>query len=67
MTKSNRLINRLREYRLEHQLTQEELARKLGVAFLTLNRWLRGHARPSELHLYRIEQLLKTQKRRQAP
>lgn len=67
MTKSNQLINRLRQYRLEQQLTQEQLAEKLGVAFLTLNRWLRGHARPSELHQYRIEKLLKTRKGRQAP
>ena len=65
MTKTNPLIDRLRQYRLEHQLTQEELAEKLGVAFLTLNRWLNGHAQPRELHQYRIEKLLKTQRGRQ--
>ena len=66
MTKNNPLLNRLRQYRLERQLTQEQLAEKLGVAFLTLNRWLRGHAQPSELHRYRIEKLLKIRKERQA-
>jgi transcriptional regulator with XRE-family HTH domain len=67
MSKSDPLINRLRQYRLEHQLTQQELARKLGVAFITMNRWLNGHATPQELQQYRIEKLLKTQKRRRSP
>ncbi len=64
MTKSNQLINHLRKYRLEQQLTQEQLAEKLGVAFLTLNRWLRGHAQPSQLHHYRIEKLLSLKRTR---
>ena len=67
MSQSRHLINQLRRYRLEHQLTQEQLAEKLGVAFLTINRWLNGHATPRELHRYRIEKLLKTRKGRQAP
>lgn len=67
MTKSDQLINRLRQYRLEQQLTQEQLAAKLGVAFITLNRWLNGHATPQQLQRYRIEKLLKARKGRRAP
>ena len=32
------LIQALKTYRLEHHLTQEEVAKKLGVAFTTVNR-----------------------------
>jgi transcriptional regulator with XRE-family HTH domain len=53
------LIESLRQYRLEHQLTQEDLAKKLGVAFTTINRWFNGKTRPSELQQYRIKQLLR--------
>jgi len=53
------LIKALRHYRLERQLTQEDLAKKLGVAFTTINRWFNGKTRPSELQEYRIKKLLK--------
>ena len=29
------------------QLTQQQLADKLGVSFATVNRWERGHTKPS--------------------
>lgn len=58
MSNQESLLERLRQYRLEHQLTQEQLAKRLGVAFITLNRWLNGHAEPRELQRYRIERLL---------
>ena len=59
------LIEALRQYRLEHQLTQEDLAKKLGVAFTTINRWFNGKTHPSELQEYRIKKLLgKTRKPR---
>ena len=64
MRKNDPLINRLQRYRLEHQLTQEQLARKLGVAFITLNRWLNGHATPQALQQFRIEKLLGLRKAR---
>ena len=57
------LIDALQQYRLDHQLTQEELAEQLGVAFTTVNRWLNGRTHPSELQEYRIKKLLdKTRK-----
>jgi transcriptional regulator with XRE-family HTH domain len=58
------LIEALRAYRLEHQLTQQELAKKLGVSFITVNRWLNGKTHPSELQAYRIKKLLTSQVRR---
>jgi transcriptional regulator with XRE-family HTH domain len=52
------LIRALKTYRLEHRLTQEELAKKLGVAFTTVNRWFNDKTRPGELQEYRIKKLL---------
>ncbi len=54
----NDLIQRLEEYRLENRITQEELAELLGVAFVTVSRWLNGHVRPSKIHEFHIRKLL---------
>ena len=37
----------IRRLRLLAGVTQEELARKIGVSFATVNRWENGHRRPS--------------------
>ncbi|HHP7232378.1 MAG TPA: helix-turn-helix domain-containing protein [Xenococcaceae cyanobacterium] len=42
------LIRQLRE---EMQLTQEEFASECGVVFSTVNRWEKGHTRPSPMAL----------------
>ena len=39
-------------------LSQEKLAAQLGVSFQTVNRWERGHTKPSQLALHAIEQKL---------
>ena len=52
------LIRRLEIYRLENRLSQEQLAKKLRVAFATVNRWFNGRFRPNEIHRYHIEKLL---------
>ncbi|MEA5496652.1 helix-turn-helix transcriptional regulator [Limnoraphis robusta Tam1] len=39
-------------------LSQEKLAAQLGVSFQTVNRWERGHTRPSQLALSVIKQKL---------
>lgn len=39
-------------HRLE--LSQEELARELGVSFVTVNRWEKGHAKPSKLAMAQL-------------
>jgi len=53
------LINRLKTYRLKNKITQEALAKKLDVAFATVNRWFNGRSKPSEIQSYHIEKLLK--------
>ena len=52
------IIIQLEEYRLKHRITQQDLARKLGVSFVSVNRWLNGHAIPQKLQVYQIKQLL---------
>ncbi len=53
------LIDQLNPYRLEHRLSQPQLAKKLGVTFETVNRWLNRHMKPSQIHEYHIKRLLK--------
>jgi len=40
---------KIKMFRSIHNLTQQELAEKLGVAFATVNRWERGHYEMSPL------------------
>src|ERR1700738_3649875 len=57
MERSNvipRLLGRLRR---EQGLTQEQLAKHLGVSFATVNRWESGKARPRPAMLRQIEGL----------
>ena len=37
----------IKEYREKVFLTQEELARKLGVSYVSVNRWENGHFIPT--------------------
>jgi transcriptional regulator with XRE-family HTH domain len=53
------IVRRLEIFRLENKISQEKLARKLGVAFSTVNRWLNGKTRPSKIQAYHIEKLLR--------
>ncbi|MGL5082029.1 MAG: helix-turn-helix domain-containing protein [Microcoleaceae cyanobacterium] len=39
-------------------ISQEKLAAELGVSFQTVNRWERGHTKPSHLALGAIKQKL---------
>lgn len=52
------LIDQLNTYRLEHRLSQPQLAKKLGVTFETVNRWLNHRMKPSEIHQFHIRKLL---------
>ena len=38
-------------------LTQEDLARAIGITFYSVNRWERGHSRPSRLAIRALEAL----------
>lgn len=55
----NKLMSDLRLYRLKHGLTQIKLAEKLNVTFCSVNRWLKGRQKPSELQAYKIKELIK--------
>lgn len=52
------LIESLRLFRLEHQLTQQELAKRLDVSFITVNRWFNRRVKPSPLLEHQIKRLL---------
>ncbi|MCM8794580.1 MAG: helix-turn-helix domain-containing protein [Candidatus Omnitrophica bacterium] len=52
------LIAQLNTYRLEHRLTQAQLAEKLGVTFQTINRWLNHRMKPRQIQEYHIRKLL---------
>lgn len=39
----------LKEIRRQLAISQEDLARELGVSYATVNRWENGQARPSKL------------------
>jgi transcriptional regulator with XRE-family HTH domain len=53
------IIKHLETYRLEHRIPQQDLAKKLGVAFSTVNRWLNRKSKPSKIQAYHIEKLLR--------
>ncbi len=55
------LIKQLEKYRLKNRLTQEELAKLLGVSCVSVNKWLNERTQPQKLQIYQIEQLVKTQ------
>ncbi|RKX18572.1 MAG: transcriptional regulator [Candidatus Zixiibacteriota bacterium] len=57
------LLEELEEYRLEHRITQKQLAELLGVAFVTVSRWLNGHTKPNKIQTHHIKKLL-TQKKK---
>jgi len=52
------IVKKLELYRLEHKITQEELADELGVVFSTVNRWFNGKTVPSKIQQYQIEKYL---------
>ena len=52
------IIDRLEHFRLEHKITQQELAERLGVAFSTVNRWLNRKSGPNKIQSYHIEKFL---------
>jgi putative transcriptional regulator len=49
----------IKELRRKLGLSQEGLARKLGVSVITVRRWEKGTCKPSPLALLRIDELTK--------
>ena len=59
------IIQKLETYRLEHRISQEDLARRLNVAFSTVNRWLNKKSKPNKIQTFHIEKILnKSQNRK---
>ena len=58
------IIKELEIYRLENKIPQQKLAKILGVAYLTVNRWFNGKSKPSKIHSYHIKKLLSEKKKR---
>jgi len=54
------IVKQLDVYRLENRITQEALAKDLGVAFSTVSRWLNSKTRPNKIQQYHIEKFLRT-------
>ncbi|MEK6645577.1 MAG: helix-turn-helix transcriptional regulator [Candidatus Firestonebacteria bacterium] len=52
------IVKDLKTYCLENKITQEILAKKLKVAFATVNRWFNGKTKPNETQAYHIKKLL---------
>lgn len=38
---------KIKEYREKNFLSQTDLAKKLGVSYVTINRWENGHFKPT--------------------
>jgi transcriptional regulator with XRE-family HTH domain len=53
-----KILKDLEIYRLENKISQQELAKRLEVAFSTVNRWLNGKAKPNKIQSYHIKKLL---------
>lgn len=51
MSPSEKII----KIRCELNMSQENLARELGVSFATINRWEKGHTTPSLRYIYKID------------
>ena len=60
------IVKELEHYRLENRVTQEELAKEIGVNFSTVSRWLNGKTTPNKIQQYHIEKFLsaRTKKRK---
>ena len=48
---------KIRKIRKAFGMTQEEFAAKIGVSFVTLNRWENHHNTPSSLAIHQLERL----------
>ncbi len=52
------ILRQLELYRLENRVTQEELAKEIGVNLSTVSRWLNGKTTPNKIQQYHIEKFL---------
>ena len=62
---SSMMAKMVRAIRNEQQISQEDLARDLGVSFATVNRWENDKAIPSRLAMSKIDAYCKEKKIKQ--
>lgn len=55
---SKDLIKELEEYRLDHKITLQELAKILEVNYTTIYRWMSGKTEPNKIQTHQIKKLL---------
>lgn len=56
---TKKIIKELETFRLEKKISQEKLAKILGVAFCTVNRWFNYKNYPNKIYTYHIQKFLK--------
>lgn len=63
MINKSDIVGKLNLHRLEHKLTQVEIAKLLNVSFQTVNRWINRKVKPSQLQEHQIKKLLQNNRR----
>jgi len=48
----------IKQARLKLNITQEEMAHRVGVTFATWNGWENGHRKPRKIYIEKIESLV---------
>ena len=64
--KSSEFRDLVKSVRKQLELSQEDLARELGVSFATVNRWENGKVKPSKLAKARLDEFCAKMTRRGA-
>lgn len=54
-----KFADKVLKVRLQLNISQESLAKELGIAFVTLNRWENGHTDPKVLTRHRFDEFCK--------
>lgn len=54
-----KFADKVLKVRLQLNISQECLAKELGIAFVTLNRWENGHTEPKVLTRHRFDEFCK--------
>ncbi len=64
--KAKNFPTQIKQLRQQLALSQEALAKALGVSFATVNRWENGQTQPSSLAKKQLEQFIEAQKQQGA-
>ena len=59
MRQLENIAEELKKLRQQQGWSQEDLARKIGVSFATVNRWENGKTKPSRLAVEKIQVVVK--------